>query len=89
MEIHLLGVNQAGFGAANDQVCDGNDIPWLQDVPEVLAWDAWGVTFRDLILLDEENRPFAVFNLTEHSLQVPTEYEALRSLLIQAAGGVE
>ncbi len=86
VEIELIGVNQAGFDAANEQVCDGRDIPWLQDMPEVLAWESWGVTFRDLYILDADNRPFAVFNLTDHNLQVPTEYEALRDLLLEAAG---
>jgi hypothetical protein len=84
--VQLLGVNQAGYDAANDVITDTRDIPWLQDVPEVLVWDVWAVGWRDLYILDGENRLVAVFNLTEHNLQLPAEYEALRDLLLQTAG---
>lgn len=65
----------------------GRDLPWLQDDAQVDAWGAWEVEYRDLVVLDRENRPVGVFNLTEHNLQVPAEYAALRDMLLGVAGG--
>ena len=86
LDIQLLGVNQSGYSAANDQITDERDIPWLQDVPEVLVWELWAVGWRDLYVLDGENRLVAVFNLTDHNLAIPGEYDALLELLLQTAG---
>ncbi len=61
------------------------EIPWLQDTPEEDVWTRWAVEFRDLVILDGNNRKVAVFNLTEHNLDVPAEVEALRALLLDAA----
>ncbi len=51
----------------------------------MLAWDVWDVTWRELVVLDRENRPVAIFSVSDHNLQQPTEYEALRDLLIAVA----
>ena len=59
------------------------------------VWGAWrvnnlrpeqpGVTYRDVIVLDRENRAVAVYNLTEHSLGDPANYAALKDILRAAA----
>jgi hypothetical protein len=89
LEIQLLGVNQAGYDAANEQITDGRDLPWLQDTVEVNAWNLWGVGWRDLYVLDGENRVVGNYNLTEHNLSLPPEYDGLKALLLEAAGVVE
>jgi hypothetical protein len=70
-------------------------LPWLQDTAEVDVWDAWrvdllrptapGVVWRDVIVLDVHNHPIAVYNLTEHNLAIPSNYEALKTILRDAA----
>jgi hypothetical protein len=88
--IQILGLNEAGYEEGNAQMCDGRDLPWLQDVPDVDVWDElWNVTYRDVWILDDENVPFAVFNVTAHDLSNPVEYAALKALLLEAAGLVE
>ena len=84
--IKLLGVNQIGRESGNTAACDGRDLPWLQDDVDERAWDLWQVTYRDVIILDRENKPVAVFNLTENDLSVPSQYDALLALLRQTAG---
>ncbi len=87
LAIQIIGVNEVGYEAGNETMCDGRDLPWLQDVAEVDVWNVlWLVTYRDLIVLDGDNRIFGIYNVTEHNLQVPDEYEGLRSLLLEAAG---
>lgn len=61
-------------------------LPWLQDTPEVDAWGLWRVTWRDVVILDRENRPVAVYNLTVHDLADPGSYAELKALLLTAAG---
>jgi len=85
LEIHILGVNQAGYDAGNDLICDGRDLPWLQEATGDDVWTDWGATYRDVIILDEDNVPIDVYNLTVHNLSVHAEYEALKQLLLDAA----
>jgi len=85
VDIEILGVNQIGHEAGNPGMCDGRDLPWLQDTPEQHVWSQWRVTYRDVVILDRDNAVAAVFNLTEHDLADPAEYAALRDLLLQLA----
>ena len=63
----------------------GRTIPYLQD-PDDGTWNRWAVTYRDVVILDAQNRKVGVFNLTEHDLQQPEEYAALKALLLSLAG---
>lgn len=83
--IKLLGVNGAGFETGVPQMVAGRFIPLLQDTAEVDAWTAWQVEYRDVIILDRDNVPVGVFNLTDHDLSMMGEYETLKGMLIDAA----
>jgi hypothetical protein len=78
-------VNASGLEAGNELITADVDLPWLQDEAAVDAWTAWGVTWRDVIILDRQNVVFAVENLTVHSLADPAHREELKALL-RAAG---
>src|SRR5262245_16506626 len=56
----VLGVNQSDQAQYNDLAVAGKTVPWLQDADET-AWGAWAVEWRDVVVLDEENRKVAVF----------------------------
>jgi len=83
--IVLHGINQIGAASANPTVCSGRDLPWLQDEPGEAVWDAWDVTYRDVIILDEANVVIDVFNLTSHDLQDPVNQADLKARLVAAA----
>ncbi len=85
LPIEILGVNLTGLESGNAAFCTGRDIPWLQDVAAVDAWTAWGVTLRDIVILDAENRVIQVFNATANNLMVQANYDALKALLVAAA----
>jgi hypothetical protein len=87
VEVRILGVNGVGHEGGNETICDGRSIPWLQDEADVDSWELWEVTYRDVIILDAENRPIGVYNLTEHDLGNPDRYTELRQLLTEAASG--
>jgi hypothetical protein len=81
----ILGVNQAGQEQGNEAICQGRSLPWLQDTTEQNVWGKWGVTWRDVVILDRENRPIAVYNLTQHDLAQEANRDSLAALLRRAA----
>jgi hypothetical protein len=88
--IQIIGVNGADYESGNATMCEGRDLPWLQDTFELNVWDdVWGVGYRDVYILDAENVLFSVYNVTEHNLSDPVEYAGLRAVLLEAAGIVE
>ena len=84
--IRILGCNQIGSESGNPTVVIGRDLPWTQDTIAENVWVEWGVTYRDVIVLDADNIPVAVYNLTTNDLADPANYAALKQILKQAAG---
>ena len=85
LEIRILGVNGIGFDSANATICAGRSIPWLQDEVGEDVYTAWAVTYRDVIILDAENRVAGIYNLTSNDLGVGANYDALKAMLVDAA----
>jgi len=83
--IQILGLNQVGEESGNNLICDGRDIPWLQETTTELAWRAWKVEWRDVVVLDRANQEMAKFNLTIRPLANADNYMALKTLLLDAA----
>ena len=84
-EVKILGVNGVGQENGNATACAGRVIPWIQDVVTANVWALWAVNYRDVVILDAQNEPIAVYNLTVNDLQIPANYAALLNLLVQAA----
>ena len=85
MEIRILGINKAGEESGNADMVAGRTIPWLQDTENVDVWGAWDVTWRDVVVLDDRNEVVAIYNLTEHNLALPAQFDSLKSILLRAA----
>jgi len=51
--IFILGVNRAGLGD-NEGMCEGRDLPWLQDTIEDDWWGSWGVSAFDVVIIDRQ-----------------------------------
>ena len=83
--VHILGVNEAGQEADNALACQGRTLPWLQDTPAANVWASWRVTWRDVVILDGENKVVRIYNLTDHDLNVSAHYAELRGILLAAA----
>lgn len=75
-----------GEESGNDLMVAGRTLPWLQDDAATKAWVSWGVFWRDVYVLDGENRLVAIYNLTEHDLTDPANYAELKAILLAAAG---
>lgn len=87
MAVKIHGINQAGHEGSNESACQGKDIPWLQEVPKHPVWATWAVTYRDVIILDENNEVVGKYNLTDHNLSNTADYDELKNMFIQLAGG--
>lgn len=85
-QIRILGVNQIDRESGNAAICEGRVIPWLQDNADENVEGLWQVSYRDVIILDEWNRPTAVFNLTAHDLSRVSAYDSLKALLLDISG---
>jgi hypothetical protein len=42
-------------------MCAGRHLPWLQDTVADSVWTSWGVVYRDVFVLDPENRVERVY----------------------------
>jgi hypothetical protein len=43
------------------------------------------VTWRDVVILDAQNRRVGVYNLTQHNLQTPANYDSLKAMILEEA----
>lgn len=85
MEVRILGVNGAGYESGNAAIVARRTIPWLQDTVEDGVWNAWGVNWRDVVILDGDNVPVATFNLSMYDLAIAANYDSLKTLLEEVA----
>jgi hypothetical protein len=83
--VNILGINPPGFEAGNETICDGRDLPWLQETQDDHVWQDWDVTYRDVIILDPKTLKVDVYNLTEHNLAETESRNVLKQKLRNAA----
>ena len=80
----ILGVNEAGRESGNDSITDGRDLPWLQDTQKANVWADWGITYRDVVVLDADGEVFGVYNLTDNDIGESERYDELLDLILSA-----
>lgn len=73
-----------GHESANDTAAEVGDLPLLQDDADNDVWASWQATYRDVQIVDANGDRAAVYNLTEHDLGDPDNYETLRQMLLDA-----
>ncbi|TPV93419.1 MAG: hypothetical protein B7733_20625 [Myxococcales bacterium FL481] len=66
-------------------MCQGRDLPWLQDTADADWWGRDGVDYRDVVVLDPTGDVVEVYNLTRNDLGEAENYTALLSLLREVA----
>jgi hypothetical protein len=94
LDVQIHGINAAGYESGNATFTADADIPWLQDVDSDSnsvsdVWDEWNISYRDVIILDEENKVAGVFNLTTYDLSNPNNYNALGLMFVSEATGAD
>ena len=79
--VQILGVNGIGYENGNERVTEDRDIPWLQDIEEVDAWNQWDVRYRDVYILDQRGSLRFIYNLTINDLGNPDNLDLLKNAL--------
>ena len=85
--IEILSINQTGAESGASSLSSDMDLPMVQDTSALSIWDSWGGAWRDVWILDENNSPYAVVNLTTYGLSDATNYDGLKALFVGAAQG--
>ena len=85
LNIQLLAIGRTGGDSGLSGMADSGDLPLFVDNDVENVWDDWGVTLRDVVILNEHNQQVAVFNLSTFSLSTPENYATLKALLIDTA----
>jgi hypothetical protein len=80
----IIGINHRDHAADNELMVNGRDLPWLQDNAVYNVWAAWHVVWRDVIILDADNRLVETYNLTDNDLGVTSNYAELEQKLLEA-----
>ena len=81
----IIGVNEHGFEANNSGFTEGRSLPWLQDTSDARVWDVWGVTYRDLFIVDSEGVLRNIYNLSSNDLRS----DAATAELLDLVGALE
>lgn len=91
LKIELIGINEPNQEAGNATATNGRDIPWLQDtdtngnsLPDASV-DLWGMSFRDVVVLNGANEKIAKTNLNQNDLGNSGNYDTLKALLVEEA----
>ena len=84
--IRGFGINHSDSASWNDFAVAETTLPWLQDPPRNGVWDSWEAEWRDVVILDGQNRRLAVFPVYFKPLDDPENYAELKALLRQIAG---
>jgi hypothetical protein len=88
INIEILGVNKHDRAAYNANIAPYH-LPWLQDTVTNSVWGTWHVLWRDVWVLDAQNRLYTVYNLSDHDLTDPANREFLKQLFREAATFVD
>ncbi|NUP08763.1 MAG: hypothetical protein HOW73_22165 [Polyangiaceae bacterium] len=85
LDVTIVGINSIAAESGNSLITAGRDLAWLQETPAEPVWTDWGISYRDVVILDENNEVVAIYNLTQHNLGDSLNYEELYGLFEAAA----
>jgi hypothetical protein len=87
INIEILGVNEIGqeSPSAVALMTGGRKLALLQNTASQNVWSRWGVVYRDVRILDAQNRLHGVFNVTSKDLGITANREALKAIFLAAA----
>ena len=90
MNVEIVGINNPDDSANNHYVvAEERSLPWLQDSATSSAWLSWKVVWRDLRIVDPQNRLVAVLNLSYNDLSFASNRTTVKQLFLNAARFVD
>jgi hypothetical protein len=86
LEMQIIGINEMGHTSGLETANAERTLPLLQDDETQRVWERWSVTYRDVIVLDGENKKVGVLNLTDNSLADEENKVTMEDLFLTAGG---
>jgi hypothetical protein len=85
VELQLASINKIDAESGISSLTADMNLPVVQDTDELGVWAEWDVVWRDVVLVDADNRYVATYNLTEHNLSDADNYETLKGMFVDLA----
>ena len=85
LDIKILSINQIGAENGTSSFSEIHALPMVNDNPTDDIWTEWDCEWRDFYILNKNNELLEVYNLTEHNLNDPVNYEELKQKLVVAS----
>tara|TARA_B100000683_G_C12133940_1_gene408866 strand:+ start:77 stop:373 length:297 start_codon:yes stop_codon:yes gene_type:complete len=85
LPIKILSINQIGAENGIASFNESHALPMVNDNETDNIWVQWDSQWRDFYILNQQNELLEVYNLTQHNLNDPLNYEELKQKLILAA----
>ena len=82
---HIVEINGINNVDGNEEITEGQTLPWLQDTETTDLWTLWSVAYRDIIILDGENKRTYIYNLTTYDLGKKANKATFKALLLEVA----
>ena len=85
LPITILSINQIGAENGVESFNNTHFLPMVHDNTSDEIWVHWESQWRDFYILNKQNELLEVYNLTQHNLNDPLNYQELKQKLILAA----
>ena len=85
LPIKILSINQIGAENGIESFNETHALPMVNDNTNDEIWVQWESQWRDFYILNKQNELLEVYNLTQHNLNDPLNYQELKQKLILAA----
>ena len=89
LNIEILGINAAADAPFNSLVTQASRLAWLQDTEDQKVRDRWAASWRDVRIVDGQNRLRGVANLFDYDLIEPANRALVKQLFLDAAKVVD
>jgi hypothetical protein len=84
LPIKLLSINQIGAENGISSFNETHGLPMVNDNANDNIWLQWESQWRDFYILNKQNELLEIYNLTEHNLNDPQNYQELKQKLVDA-----
>jgi hypothetical protein len=85
VDVKIQSINQIAAESGTDSLTEDMNLPMVQDTEAADVWTDWEAAWRDVYLVDTDNLHIGTYNLTEHDLGDPDNYETLKAMFVDAA----
>ena len=84
LPITMFAINQIGAETGTSSFDETHALPMVNDNSTDNIWIQWESIWRDFYILNRNNELIEIYNLTEHNLNDPQNYQELKQKILTA-----